>query len=110
MTIDEMIAKKLENNPELKAVLENDSKKMEAYKKKVADSLEQRTGYTEQEANNRCKFCKSCIFSHGKPPFADLPEKAYCVIYPKENGRAKPPDVYYNGAECEYYEQEKRKR
>lgn len=110
MTIDEMIAKELERNPELKIVLENDSKKMEAYKKKVADSLKQRTGYTEQEANNRCKLCKSCIFSHGKPPFADLPEKAYCVIYSKENGKVKHPDVYYNGAECEYYEKEKRKR
>lgn len=55
-------------------------------------------------------FCKTCIFAHGDPPFADIPEKSYCRIFTRESGKQKPPDVYYNGAECEYYEQEKRKR
>ncbi len=50
------------------------------------------------------KHCKTCAFSHGEPPFADLPEKAYCMVYARENGISKPNDVYFDGAECEFYE------
>ena len=53
------------------------------------------------------KQCKTCRFSHGKPPFEDSPLKAYCMIYSKEDGEAKPPEVYYDGKECEYYEKDK---
>lgn len=55
-------------------------------------------------------YCKSCIFAHGNPPFEDMPEKSYCRIYTRNGGKQKPPDVYYEGAECEYYEQQKRKK
>lgn len=53
------------------------------------------------------KYCKTCRFSHGKPPFEDAPEKSYCMIYSKDDGERKPPEVYYEGAKCEYYEKEK---
>lgn len=52
-------------------------------------------------------YCKTCIFSHGEPPFADLPEKAYCAIYERGKTSGKPDDVYYDGAECLYYEEDK---
>ncbi len=51
-------------------------------------------------------YCRTCIFRHGKPPFADLPEKAYCLVFTKESGLSKPNDVYYEGAECDAYEKE----
>lgn len=49
--------------------------------------------------------CGSCRFSHGKPPFADDPEKAYCQKYTRENGIQKPPGVLYDGKDCVYYEE-----
>lgn len=55
------------------------------------------------------EFCKTCIFRHGKPPFADLPTKAYCMIYSEESGNKKPDAVYFNGARCEYYSNEEEK-
>lgn len=53
------------------------------------------------------KMCRSCRFSHGDPPFEDAPEKSYCMIYSRDSGEQKPPDVYYEGAECEYYKKQK---
>jgi hypothetical protein len=50
------------------------------------------------------KQCKSCRFSHGKPPFEDAPEKSYCMIYSRDDGEQKPDDVYYHGGDCEFYE------
>ena len=110
MTVDERIEQELKNNPELKVILESNPEKMKAYKKKVTEVWEQQTGFTEQEKDNFCRFCKTCVFSHGKPPFADLPEKAYCAMFPKSKGKAKPSDVYFEGAQCDYYEREKRKK
>lgn len=49
--------------------------------------------------------CKTCRFSHGKPPFADQPEKAYCQQYTREKGIQKPPGVLYEGKDCIYYEE-----
>lgn len=49
------------------------------------------------------KYCKTCKFSKGAPPFADAPEKSYCIIFSRENGMQKPKSVYYDGAECSYY-------
>ena len=109
MTIDELLEQELERNPEMKAVFEKDPEKKELYKKKIADTWDQKTGFTESENDNRCKYCKNCIFARGDPPFADAPEKAYCRIYTREGGKGKPPEVYYDGARCEFYEQEKRK-
>lgn len=49
------------------------------------------------------KYCRTCIFSHGPAPFADLPGKANCIIYSCEKGITKPDRVYYDGELCDYY-------
>lgn len=51
------------------------------------------------------KWCETCTYAHGEPPFADLPNKAYCMIYTRESGISKPNDVYFDGAKCEAYEE-----
>jgi hypothetical protein len=53
------------------------------------------------------RACRTCRFSHGKPPFEDMPEKAYCMIFSRDEGEAKPPEVYYEGEDCEFYEKMK---
>lgn len=55
------------------------------------------------------RACKTCRFARGAPPFEDAPEKAYCMIYSRDEGEAKPDEVYYEGADCEYYEQDKKR-
>ena len=49
------------------------------------------------------RWCMTCAYSNGEPPWADSPLKSYCVMYPREEGRQKPSAVYYDGAECEFY-------
>lgn len=53
------------------------------------------------------KMCKTCRFSQGEPPFEDAPEKSYCMIYSHDEGERKPPEVYYDGGDCEYYAKRK---
>ena len=53
------------------------------------------------------KKCRKCRFSRGNPPFEDSPEKSYCMIYSRDSGEQKPPEVYYDGGDCEYYEKDK---
>lgn len=53
------------------------------------------------------RACKTCLFSHGNPPFEDAPEKKYCMIYSRDEGEQKPPEVYFDGEDCEYYEKDK---
>lgn len=55
------------------------------------------------------KWCQTCRFSKGKPPFEDAPEKAYCIIYSRDEGEEKPPEVYYDGEKCEYYHKDPEK-
>lgn len=103
MNLDEKIEQEIKKNPELKKVFDEHPERKELYKQKLIDS-----GYEEIESRGiNPKYCKTCRFSHGQPPFEDLPEKAYCMIYSKDEGEAKPPNVYYEGAECEYYEKRK---
>ncbi len=60
---------------------------------------------TQREIQKRLEseYDKTCIFSKGDPPFEDRPEKAYCMIYSREQGVGKPYDVYYEGGLCEFY-------
>lgn len=53
------------------------------------------------------KMCRTCRFSRGDPPFEDSPEKSNCMIYSREDGEEKPPEVYFDGGDCEYYEKDK---
>ena len=103
MSYEKQLEKILENNAELRKVFEEHPEKKALYIEKMKDADGSGIG---------CRginpvFCKTCIFSHGKPPFADMPEKAYCMIYERDKTTGKPPDVYYDGAECEYYEKQK---
>jgi hypothetical protein len=47
--------------------------------------------------------CETCMFSHGEPPYADLPGKANCQVFTYESGLVKPEDVYFYGADCPYH-------
>ena len=49
--------------------------------------------------------CKNCKFQNGPPPFADKPNKAYCIIYSKELNMPKPDSVYHFGEKCKYFEE-----
>lgn len=51
-------------------------------------------------------YCKTCALAHGAPPFADKPEKAYCIAFPEEKGALKPHSVYFDGEPCEFYQKE----
>lgn len=93
----------LVNNAELREVFEKHPESKAMYLEKMKDA---------DGANAGCRginpvYCKTCMFSRGVPPFADAPEKAYCMIYERDKTSGKPPDVYYEGAECEYYEKQK---
>jgi hypothetical protein len=96
-------------SPELKELFKKYPEKKEAYKLKVLDCWGMATGYTKEEKENRCKYCRTCMFAHGEPPWADAFDKAHCLMYPESDGVDKPNDVYFDGAPCDYYEREKRK-
>lgn len=99
MTLDERIDFELKNNPELKKVFDENPEKRELYKRKILDSENQQFGVVRPNP----EFCRTCQFSKGVPPFADSPEKAYCEIYTKKLGIAKPKNVYFEGKRCKYY-------
>lgn len=75
------------------------TKKAEKMKRKFEKSKDALWGC----ATINPKACRSCRFAKGEPPFEDAPEKAYCMIYSRDEGEAKPPEVYYDGKQCEYY-------
>lgn len=102
MNIDEMIEQEIKKNPELAKVFEEHPERKEMYKQKFLDSENQVFGCNKINP----KYCKTCIFARGNPPFEDLPEKANCMVYSNDSGLTKPDDVYYDGAPCEYYEKE----
>ena len=93
----------LENNAELRKVLEEHPERRAMYIQKMKES--ENAGGGGKSRNP--VYCKTCIFRHGEPPFADLPEKAYCLIFEHGKTNGKPHEVYYEGAECDYYEKEK---
>ena len=49
-------------------------------------------------------WCRKCLFAHGEAPFEDTPEKRWCEMYRHNNNEQKPSEVYYEGAECEFFE------
>lgn len=53
------------------------------------------------------RLCMTCANSNGKPPWADSPMKSYCMAYPREDGMRKPPEVYYEGGDCDFYRSER---
>ena len=59
--------------------------------------------WTTQQVSENI-VCKTCMFSHGESPWADEPTKGCCEIF--EYPDSKPNDVYFDGANCEYYEKD----
>lgn len=100
MDYEKQLDEILKTNEELRKVFEKHPERRTLYIEKMKDN----DGAMLGGKGINPAFCKTCIFAHGKPPFEDMPEKAYCAIYNRENTSGKPPDVYYEGAECEYYE------
>lgn len=49
------------------------------------------------------RACETCMFSHGEPPYADLPAKWNCEVFTYESGLVKPEGVYFHGADCPHY-------
>ncbi len=108
MNYEKELDKILETNEELRKVFEKHPERREMYIQKMKDS--DLSGLVSGHIKSDpmiARYCKTCAFCHGEPPFADLPEKAYCEIYRYENSTRKPPDVYYDGAECEFYIKDK---
>lgn len=97
---EKQLEKILESNEDLQKIFEEHPERRELYLEKMIDSEEAKPGCAKINPH----FCRSCYFANGAAPFADSPEKVYCAIYNRENTNGKPPDVYYEGAECEYYE------
>lgn len=102
MTLDERIEQEVAKNPGLKKLFEKYPEKKELYKQKILDSENASFGCNKINP----KYCRTCIFKNGEPPFADSPEKVFCMIYTYENGVSKPKAVYYDGQLCEYYADE----
>lgn len=100
MTIDERIEREIGRNPELAKVFKEHPERKEMYKQKILDSENEVWGCRRINP----QWCQTCMFAHGKPPFEDLPNKAYCMIYSKDDSNGKPPEVYYDGEECDFYE------
>ena len=100
MTIDERIEQEIKRNPELAKVFKEHPERKEMYKQKILESENETWGCRRINP----KWCQTCRFAHGKPPFEDLPNKAYCMIYSKDDSNGKPPEVYYDGEECDFYE------
>lgn len=71
----------------------------EKLKKKYEDQMNEVWGCSTSNP----KYCKTCIFSKGEPPFEDSPLKAHCMIYTRKSGVGKPATVYYEGARCDFY-------
>lgn len=46
--------------------------------------------------------CYGCLNASGEPPFADGPNKRYCLAFSRSEGMPKPPGVYYDGLPCEF--------
>lgn len=93
----------LEKNAEMREFFKKHPERRAMYIQKMKES--ENAGGGGKSRNP--VYCKTCIFRHGEPPFADLPEKAYCLIFEHGKTNGKPHEVYYEGAECDFYEKEK---
>ena len=103
MNYEKQLDEILKTNDELRKVLEKHPERRALYLKKMRDSDNAGAGCNKVNP----KKCMTCRFSRGEPPFEDSPMKAYCMIYSKDEGEAKPPEVYYDGGDCEYYKKDK---
>lgn len=105
--LEKQLEEHLKHNEELRALFEKHPEQKAMYIEKLLDSepIEMAKASERQIKQLRINpaWCKKCRFAHGKPPFEDMPEKQYCMIYTHDSGETKPQDVFRNGAECEYF-------
>lgn len=57
---------------------------------------------------SKCEQCKTCIFRNDGTVYSNDYRKASCRMYP--HPRFKPLAVMNNTENCEYYEQEKKRK
>lgn len=50
--------------------------------------------------------CRTCVNSHGPAPWANGPDKSYCLAYERKLGNMKPDSVYFEGGDCPFYVKE----
>ncbi len=100
MDWEKELEKELEKNEELRKVFEQHPERKALYIEKLKDAEGAKAGC----ATINPAYCRTCAFSHGAPPFEDMPEKAHCVMYPEAEGRVKPDAVYFGGEKCIFYE------
>ena len=103
MNWEKEVEKEIAQNEELRKVFEQHPERKAMYIEKMKDAALE----SPRCATLNPKYCKTCAFAHGAPPFADMPEKAYCEMYPRGESTGKPNAVLFEGAECPFYEKEK---
>lgn len=104
VNFEKMLEKELENNAELRKVLDSPEKKA-AYIQKMRDSWNETGGYDPKE--KLC--CQTCMFAEIIEPIGRQPQTRYCKIYGRQDSHGKPDEVYDGLARCEFYEKEKQK-
>lgn len=108
--IEKQLDDQLKNNKELRELFDKYPERREMYIEKVLDSEpiaeSKATKSTISRTDINPKMCRTCLFAHGEAPFEDTPEKRWCEIFRYNSGEKKPSDVYFDGAECEYYEKQ----
>lgn len=105
MDFEKALEEHLKKNKEMRELFEKHPERKAMYIEKLKDTWGERTGYTPPNPEHY-KWCRTCAFSHGAPPFEDRPEKAYCGMYPRSEGVGKPEKVRYGETKCIYYEKE----
>ena len=99
MTTEEKVEQAIKQNKVLAEQLKDPEKK-KAYIEKMKDELHPHTGGLKSPLK---RVCDTCQFAHGENVFENSPQKAYCGMYPKADGKMKPKDVYFQGGQCLYY-------
>lgn len=104
MDFEKELEKELKKNKELRELFEKYPERKAMYIEKLKDTWDQNAGYAKPNPEHY-KYCRTCAFSHGAPPFEDLPEKSNCVMYPNEEGVVKPEAVCLGIKKCVFYEE-----
>lgn len=72
---------------------------------KLKAKMDEQAAMTGARRPNPVK-CRTCKFSHGKAPWENGPEKANCAIF-AYGTELKPKDILFEGADCDFYVEEK---
>ena len=105
MDFEKALEEHLKKNKEMREFFEKHPERKAMYIEKLKDTWGEVLGSTPPDPNHY-KWCKTCAFSHGAPPFEDRPEKSNCTMYPNDEGICKPEAVCLGIKKCIYYEKE----